>query len=356
MASFAEFQEFNAELAALIRAGVPVESGLANLERGDGHGLSRLSERVQSRLSEGRTLVDALRPEEGHFSEAYLAAVEAALRADQLPEALDSLAEFGRTTNGVRQQIRIALLYPKIVAVMAYILFATFLRFSFGHWFRVLQEEYHFEMTGFVGALNWLWQLPNVWFVIAPVAIWIVLRIVMGMVSHLLAGPHAANLSTRELIRRGFWLPGVAKIYDGLAASQVCSLLSLLIRHHVPLAEALPLVGRAATSGRFASGLISMAGAVQSGRSLSDSVAMAELPWLLRETLLTLGGSPQLAAGLDQAAAVYQRRALRQADLVQRYTPAVMTVFVGGGIVLLYTLSVIIPFRTMIQDVMSNWS
>ena len=33
-----------------------------------------------------------------------------------------------------------------------------------------------------------------------------------------------------------------------------------------------------------------------------------------------------------------------------------LTVFVGGGIVLVYALSVIIPFRTMIQDVMSNWS
>lgn len=356
MASFAEFQEFNAELAALIRAGVPVESGLAALERGDRRGLSGLSQRVSLRLSEGRTLVDALRQEEGHFSDAYLAAVEAALRADQLPKALDALAQFGRVTDSIGQQIRIALLYPKIVAVMAYVLFATFLRYSFGRWFFVLEHDYGYAMTGFVGALNWLWQIPNVWFVVAPVVIWIGLRLIAGFVSRMFAGPHAANVSTRELIRRGFWLPGVTKVYDNLASSQVCGLLSLLIRHRVPLAEALPLVGRSATSGRFADGLIAMAAAVQSGRSLPDAVAMADLPWLLRETLLTLGGSPQLAEGLDQAAVVYQRRALRQADLIQRYTPVVLTVFVGGGIVLLYTLSVIIPFRVMIHDVISNWS
>ncbi len=356
MTSFAEFQEFNAELAALIRAGVPVESGLAALERGSRRGLSALTQRVQTRLTEGRTLVDALRQEEGHFSEAYLAAVEAALRADELPSALDSLAQFGRTTEGIRQQIRIALLYPKIVAVMAYFLFATFLRMSFGRWFRVLEHEYGYHMTGFIGMLNWLWQVSDVWFLIAPVVIWIVLQILAGLASRLFAGPHAAGLSTRELIRRGFWMPGVTKVYDCLASSQVCGLLSLLIRHNVPLAEALPLVGRAATSGRFANGLMAMAGAVQNGRSLTDAVAVADLPWLLRETLLTLGGSPQLADGLDQAAAVYQRRALRQADLLQRYVPIVLTVFVGGGIVLIYTLSVIIPFRTMIFDVLSNWS
>lgn len=356
MTSFAEFQEFNGELAALIRAGVPVESGLAALEKNHSHGLATLSQRVQQRLNDGRTLVDALRQEEGHFSEAYLATVEAALRADQLPAALESVAQFGRATENIRQQIRIALLYPKIVAVMAYILFATLLRFSFGRWFRVLQEEYHIEMTGFVGLLNRLWQASNLWFLIAPVVIWILLQIIAGFVSRWFAGSHATGLSNRELIRRGFWLPGVAKVYDDLAASQVCGLLSLLVRHDVPLAEALPLVGRAATSGAFANGLIAMADAVRNGRSLKDAVAVAHLPWLLRETLLTLGGSPQLAEGLHQAAAVYQRRAQRQADFVQRYAPVALTVFFGGGIVLMYALSVIIPFRTMIRDVMSNWS
>lgn len=356
MTSFAEFQEFNAELAALIRAGVPVESGLGALESQDGRGLATLSQRIQTRLTEGRTLIDALRQEEGHFSEAYVATVEAALRADQLPAALESLAQFGRTTESIRQQIRIALLYPKIVVVMAYILFATLLRFSFGRWFQVLHEEYGYQMTGFAGLLDWLWRLPNVWFLVIPVVIWVLLTIVVGFVSRLFAGSHAAGLSNRELMRRGFWLPGVAKVYDLLASSQVCGLLGLLVRHNVPLAEALPLVGRAATSGRFANGLIAMAGAVQSGRSMKEAVAVADLPWLLRETLLTLGGSTQLADGLDQAAAVYQRRAVRQADLVQRYAPVVLTVFVGGGIVLVYALSVIIPFRTMIQDVMSNWS
>ncbi len=356
MTTFTEFQEFNAELAALIRAGVPMESGLAALERGESRGLSALSHRVQGRLSEGRSLIEALQQEEGHFSEAYLATVEASLRADELPRALDSLAEFGRTTDGIRQQLRIALLYPKIVAVMAYVLFATLLRLSFGRWFGVLQTEYHVEMTGIVGVLNWLWQLPNVWFVIAPVVIWIGLRISAGLVGRVLAGAHAAKLSTTEVIRRGFWLPGVTKVYDCLASSQVCGLLSLLVRHRVPLAEALSLVGRAATSGRFAEGLLAMSAAVRSGRSLPDAVAVADLPWLLRETLLTLGGSPQLAEGLDRAAGVYHRRAMRRADLIQRYAPVVLTVFVGGGIVLVYTLSVIIPFKTMIQDVMSNWS
>ncbi len=355
MTSFADFQGFNAELAALIRAGVPLESGLAAMERSEGSGLAALSQRVQDRLSQGRTLIDALRQEEGHFSEAYLATVEAALRADELPAALDSLAAFGRTAEDVRQQLRIAMLYPTIVAVVAYVLFATFLRIAFVHLFEIM-NDFGYAMTGFLGLLHWVWGLPNLLFVIAPLVAWVVLRILMGGISKWAAGSHASGQTTGELIRRGFWLPGVTGIYDVLTTSQVCQLLSLLLRHKVPLAESLALVGRAATSGRFADGLSEMAAAVQSGRSLAEAAANARLPWLLRETLVTLGGSPQLVAGLDQAAVVYYRRALRRADFVQRYAPIALTVIVGGGVVLIYALTVIVPLRTMFGDLMSNLS
>lgn len=355
MASFAEFQNFNAELAALIRAGVPLESGLTAMERSPGSGLAALSRRVQDRLNQGRTLVESLRQEEGHFSETYLATVEAALRADELPAALDSLTAFGRAAEDIRQQIRVSLVYPRIVVILAYVLFATFLRIALGRWFELMQE-FGYAPTGFLKVIQTIWQWPDYMFFLTPIGIYVVLRIVMGLYSRWIAGGHSGGLSGRELVRRGFWLPGVKGIYDDLAASQVSSLLSLLLRHNVPLVEALNLVSRAATSGRFSHGLASMAQAVQAGQSLSEAVARAELPWLLRETLLTLGRSPQLAEGLQQAAVVYQRRALRKADNVQRYTPVVLTVLVGGGIVLVYALTVIIPLKTMFGELMSNWS
>jgi type II secretory pathway component PulF len=355
MTSFAEFQGFNAELAALIRAGIPLESGIASLEQSASGGLAALSQRVQDRLRQGRTLVEALRQEEGHFSEAYLATVEAALRADELPAALDALATFGRTTEDVRQHIRVALLYPKIVAVMAYLLFAIFLRFAFNRWFQVM-EDFGYPMTGFIGVVHALWQLPNYVFVLIPIAAWIVIQIGLGLWSTWAAGSHAGMLSSRELMRRGFWLPGVRGIYDALSVSQVCGLLSLLLRHNVPLGEALALVSRASTNSTFANSLAAMAMGVQSGKSLQAVAATADLPWLLRETLLTLGQSSQLAEGLHQAATVYRRRALRRADLVQRYAPIALTVVIGGSIAMLYALTVIIPLRTMFGDLMSNWS
>jgi type II secretory pathway component PulF len=355
MASFVEFQNFNAELAALIRAGVPLESGLTALERSSGSGLAALSHRVQDRLNQGRTLIESLRQEEGHFSETYLATVEAALRADELPAALDSLTAFGRATEDVRQQIRIALIYPKIVVVMAYLLFATFLRVALGHWFELMQE-FGYTPKGFLGVIHTIWQWPDYVFFLAPIVIYVALRVLIGFYSRWAAGGHSGGLSTGELTRRGFWLPGVKSIYDDLAASQVSSLLSLLLRHNVPLVEALTLVSRAATSGRFSHGLASMAQAVQAGQDLTETVARAELPWLLRETLLTLGRSPQLAEGLQQSAAVYQRRALRRAENMQRYTPVVLTVLVGGSIVLVYALTVIIPLKTLFGELMSNWS
>lgn len=355
MTSYAEFQDFNAELAALIRAGVPLESGLAALEQTSRSGLAELSRRVQDRLQQGRTLVDALRLEEGHCSEAYLATVEAALRADDLPAALESLVTFGRTTENVRQQLRLMLIYPKIIAILAYLLFISFLRVAFQRWFAVM-DDFGYPMTGMLGLIRFVWQLPIVVQLVAPVILYFILRVGLGIYSRGAAGGHGAGLGLGELVRRGFWLPGVRGVYDALAASQVCGLLRLLLEHNIPLAESLALVAKAATSGRFADGLASMSADVRAGQSLAVAVARADLPWLLRETLLTLGHSPQLPAGLQQAAQVYQERALRRAETLQRFTPVVLTVFVGGGIVLLYTLMVFLPLRTMWGELMSNWS
>lgn len=355
MASFAEFQDFNSELAALIRAGVPLESGLAALERNSQSGLAELSRRVQDRLQQGRTLVESLRQEEGHFSEAYLATVEAALRADDLPAALESLVAFGRTTEHVRQQLRLMLIYPKIIAIFAYLLFMTFVGAAFQRWFELMDDFGH-PMTGLLGWIRSVWQLPTVVLLVAPIVFYVILRVGLGVYSGWAAGGHAAGLKWSDLVRRGFWLPGVRGIYDALAASQVCGLLQLLLEHNVPLTEALALVSRAATNGPFADGLASMSAAVQAGQSLEVAVARAELPWLLRETLLTLGRTPQLPAGLHHAAGVYRERALRKAETMQRLTPVALTVLVGGGIVLLYALMVFLPLRTMWGELMSNWS
>src|SRR5436309_2247221 len=86
----------NDEIAALARAGLPLERGLREVGRDLSGNLSAVMKRLSGRMEQGASLSEALATERDHFPPVYLAVVEAGLRAGRLPSALESLAGFVR--------------------------------------------------------------------------------------------------------------------------------------------------------------------------------------------------------------------------------------------------------------------
>lgn len=356
MATVDELRTFNMELAALVRAGIPLEAGLASLARSGTGGLSELAARMELQLQQGRTLVDALRMEGGAVTPIYLATVEAALRADQLPTALVALTEFGRSSEEIGQRIRLALLYPRIVTVFAYILFCFFLGVVFPQYDRFLIQEFQVETPWFLEALLVLSRGLKSFAIALPLVL-----IVGGLglklwISGIVGRDYLPRSDRWQLYRQGFWLPGVRKTYDDVEASLVSGLLSLLVRHQVPLAEALRLAAPTAASKRLAQGLELCATAIQSGADLRGLRSIRELPTLLRETLVSLATTNRLVDGLDQAAIVYQRRAVRRSEWLRTMLPTLAIVVIGGGVALVYSLSIVLPMRWMYLDLFPNFS
>jgi general secretion pathway protein F len=351
-----DLRAFNMELAALVRAGIPLETGLATLARSGAGQLSELANRIELQLQQGLSLVDALRQEGGAVTPVYLATVEAALRADQLPIALVALTEFGRTSEEIGQRIRLALLYPRIVTVLAYLLFCLMLGTIYPYFHRDLIEDYGVQPSRMMQAFLTLSEHLKIFGVAIPLIL-----IVAGLglklwISTVSGADYLPRCDRWQLYRRGFWLPGVRKTYDDVEASLVSGLLALLVRHEVPLAEALRLVAPTSSSRRLADGLELCATAIQSGADLRGLRSIRELPALLRETLVSLAASKRLGDGLDQAALVYQRRAVRRSEWLRTLLPTLAIVVIGGGVALLYCLSVVLPMRWMYLDLFTNIS
>ncbi len=345
------------ELAALVRAGIPLEAGLATLARSGMGALSDLALRMELQLQQGRTLVDALRMEGGAaVTPIYLATVEAALRADQLPTALVALTEFGRTSEEISQRIRLALLYPRIVTGFAYVLFCFLVGFIFPRYYRELVLEYQVDAPWVMDALFLFSRNLRSLFVPLPLIL-----IVGGLglklwISGIVGRDYLPRSDRWQLYRQGFWLPGVRKTYDDVEARLASGLLSLLVRHEVPLAEALRLAAPTSASKRLAQGLELCATAIQSGADLRGLRSIRELPTLLRETLVSLATTNRLGDGLDQAAIVYHRRAIRRSEWLRTVLPTLAIVVIGGGVALVYCLSVVLPMRWMYLDLFLNFS
>src|ERR1700722_7046260 len=93
----------NDEIVALIRAGVPLERGLAGLS-GDLPGrLRNITATLARRMSQGESLTAAMAAEPQTFPAVYRALVEAGLRCGRLAPVLEGLAGSARKLREVRQ-------------------------------------------------------------------------------------------------------------------------------------------------------------------------------------------------------------------------------------------------------------
>ncbi len=113
----------NEEIAALVRAGVPLERGLVVAGRDLRGRLGRIAAALSRRLSRGESLPEALEGEGQSIPPLYRAVVEAGARSGRLPIALEGLAQYVRGYAEARAAIGLALWYPLLVLTLAYALF-----------------------------------------------------------------------------------------------------------------------------------------------------------------------------------------------------------------------------------------
>ena len=117
------------ELGSLVKAGLPVDRGLAVVaELLPEPGLRAALLRVRDAVRRGSGLADALAAEPGHFTALHVNLVRAGEAGGALDEALLRLAEHLRQHENLRSQIQTALIYPVIlmlVGAAALVLLAT---------------------------------------------------------------------------------------------------------------------------------------------------------------------------------------------------------------------------------------
>src|SRR5262245_50143385 len=108
----------HAELAALIRAGVPLEAGLRAFSRDVPGRMGAAAERLSQRLARGEAFDAALQAE--GFPPAYRAVVAAGQSAGRLPAALERLTAVITRLADLRQTLAVAMVYPTALTTLCY--------------------------------------------------------------------------------------------------------------------------------------------------------------------------------------------------------------------------------------------
>lgn len=330
-----------AQLASLLRSGVPLLRSLAVLRDQSSHtGLKDVLQDVHSRVEEGQSLGEALARHPKIFNEMAVNMVRAGGEGGFLEEALDRVATFTEQQEDLKARTIGALAYPVFLTTVGTLVIGGLLIFlvpNFEIMFARLRER---------GELPWLtdWLLGlSKWLQ----AWWWVLAIVALVVFIYLRVQVATDQGRRVFDRFKLKVPMAGKIYLNLAVARFCRVLGTMLRNGVPILKSLE-ISREAAGNRVLSDAIHEASEnVTSGESLSRPLAASgHFPPNVVEMISVAEESNSLDTVLTEIADGLERRTQRQLDLMVRLLEPIMLLILAG-VVLMVVIALLLPVLKM---------
>jgi general secretion pathway protein F len=340
IASLDDFMALNDQLAALISAGVPLQLGLESLDERPSAAFERINATVARRVSRGASLAEALGDEDPAMPAAYRNVMLVAIESGEVQGALDAAAQLAQSIDGSRRLIRGAFFYPVVVCILAAIGLAAFFA-SVAPRLESLRKSMRLPDGNVERLQPWLLALG------VGVAVF-VLASATFVLARRLTGGHGRPASSR--------IGPVARLLGGAAATHqarcaaFAKLLSALSASARPLEESLPVAAEVSGDAGLRRGAEQLAAAVRQGDAASpDGLAAAAFPPFLRWALLESAPAVSRPRALAMAADVYRQSARRRADRLGALAPAMACVVVGGGVVLLYGLTLFLPIVDLLK-------
>ena len=310
-------------VATLLGAGVPLDRALAFTAQHASHdGLAEAVRQVRRAVQEGASLADALARHPRYFDPLFVAMVSAGESSGALEIVFDRLSEHLEEGAELRSQVRTALLYPALMAIVGGIGLGVLLGFVIPRFAGIFADVGGTLPLSTRLLLAASTVLTKGWWA------WLLLAVATGYaLPHALARPemrrrwHAARLA---------W-PWVGDLELKYATAQFARTLGLLLKSGVPALPALRIARASVTNLVVQAGVDRAAGALAEGSALAPALA-GTLPPLALQMIAVGEESGRLEDLCLRVADTYDgevRRALRTG--VALLEPALILAF--GGLV-----------------------
>jgi type II secretory pathway component PulF len=340
------------EMAALVRAGIPLEQGLTALGRDSPRKFGLIATRLADRLRSGENLTEILQRDALTFPPAWRSVVLAGIRSGHLAAALEGLSQTVRRAAELRRSIAVALIYPFIVVAIAY----GFLLFTLTYLAPILTRAYHDLVARPDPFISWIEQAcaaVHSWALWVPAALALCLLLWWyrsGRAIRSATGPQWGRTGRFLFGRPRRWPTVSQAMRDGRMAT-FAELLRLMNDHQVPMPEAVVLAADASGDRVLSQGARRIAERLESGAVLrARSELPDEFPPLLGWSIVSGAGQTGLSRALAASAEMYRQRAAQAARWAAVYLPIVLTVVIGGSAVLFHGLLVFWPFTRLLYQ------
>ncbi len=328
----------NREMAALVRSGLPLEAGLAQIAQDFSGGTGALAARLRDQTSAGQSLAEAVEAQGAALPPVYRAVVAAGLKSHRLAAALEGFADAAARVSNLRRIAAQAAAYPLLVFSVAWVMLLVVIvivlpRFDFLE----IQDRF------------WATPLRAVTPAAGPLAIVIPAALLIFAAAWWRGSGSAMSVGPARGWTR--WIPGMGRARQLSGEATFAELLRLLLSCRVPLVEALPLAGNASGREPLERAAAQLAAGLAAGQSLADQKSsLRALPPLVRTALLAQRTPDALVAGLDRAAVAYRERAESWINYYAVAAPVAATLLLGGAVAGAYALLVIQPYIATLKE------
>jgi len=330
------------EIAALTRAGVPLDRGLRELGRDIPGRLGQVATAMGERLAEGQAVEHVVTELGAALPPAYRSVLSAGIRAGRLPLALQDISQTARRISQLRSMIYLSLLYPLMVLIITWVL-SVFVLIVIGPVLARTMVE--FDVAG-----PWV---VNLYDAAARHAVWIGPLVPLVFAIWLLsawfrAGRIARGAELHPLLSFGA-VGTLARLQRASRLATLSDVLALLLGNSVPLPEAVELASSAVGSSAIVAGGHELAQRLARGETVPD--APEGFPPLLTWTITGARSQSQLVRSLRRAAEVYRDEATRRSQWLMVYVPLVATIGICGGLVFVYAAMTLGPWLAQLYRV-----
>jgi type IV pilus assembly protein PilC len=330
-----DFLLFNQQLAALLRAGIPILQAISMLRRRSASvRLRAVLEEVETAIRGGSALSEAFAAQGPVFPRIYTASILAGERSGALDDVLSRYVTYMRRSVGLRRKIRGALAYP------TFLLIASFGMVIFLTTFVVPRMSDLF--AGFGG------NLPTVTQIVLGLSGWLTgnlfwfapLVIIAGIVIFLWSRTPQGRLTIDGLMLK---IPLAGKLLVQLAVAQAARSLATLLAGGITLVESWEIASQSITNLELRRRSAAILPLIREGRSFTESLETAN--WMPELALDMIGigeRSGSLREMLDEVATFYDAEGeVRLEQLTTTLEPAILVVM--GGVVVVILLAIYLP-------------
>ena len=342
-----ELAFFNSQLAAMVRTGIPVSKGIAELARDmRSSRLRRALSHVSRDLEKGRSLREAFEGQQHLFPPLYASLMDAGARSGNLPAVLLMLGNYARAVARLRRTVISTMWYPLVVIVFC---LALFLFLSFFISPRMEEVFREFDV-----ALPWVTEV-TLWVAGHGPAILAVLGVAVVAALTGLTVMRCTPSGRAALDRSKLGLPLVGKMLRAAAFSRFARTLGLLLQGGVPMVQALALarhaLGNEALAGHLKHVEARVAEGEPFGNALRESLAGAHVLIWSAEVAERRGDLPE---SLVETAQVYDVETEHRARILKTAVLPILVLFVMlfvGGIALVMLLPLVKMISSLGQGV-----